>query len=291
MHAEMELAGLDPDPAEQWRRALRFVGWGPAERAAAAPSLEALFRCGPDLVAGTYDYLRGVPETAAILGWETRVDPAHLAERRRFFTVWLARSLGLDTSDEFAWYLFRAGQAHAGHGPRHIHTPPTYVIGSYGLILAAFASTLADAGLDANALGAAMAAWSKYFAVQQQQMLLGYQAARELQSGDNPFRCAFFGRLRELGGRPEVVIWGPQATTVGVVLRRLFNYLPQVRAAVLEQLWAEEDGDRLWIELLPTYRPRHGWRVLRNGREIAYTGGFATPVYADDQIAIFPPGR
>lgn len=68
------------------------------------------WRRRPELVAQTYDYLRHVPETAAILGWEESVDETHLEERRRFFTVWLARTLGLDTSDEFAHYLFRAGK-------------------------------------------------------------------------------------------------------------------------------------------------------------------------------------
>lgn len=292
MQSRMELAGLAPDPAEQWQRSLRFVGWGPAERRAAAPSLEALFRRGPELVAGTYDYLRSVPETAAILGWETRVDPAHLEERRRFFTLWLARTLGLDTSDEFAWYLFRAGQAHAGHGPRHIHTPPEYVIGSVGLVLAAFANAMAEARLSGEALGAAMAAWSKYLAAQQQQMLLGYYAARDLRAGEAPIRCALYGKLRELAGRPELVAWGPEGTTVGEVLRRLFNGYPQLRAEALEQAWEEEeDSRRLWIELTPVYRPRRGWRVLLNGREVAYTGGFDTPARADDLIALFPPGR
>jgi hypothetical protein len=67
-------------------------------------------------VADTYAYLARVPETAAILGWEDHIDPVFLKERRRFFTIWLARTLGLDTSDEFACYLFRAGTFHAGHG-------------------------------------------------------------------------------------------------------------------------------------------------------------------------------
>lgn len=29
-------------------------------------------------------------------------DPTHLAERRRFFTVWLARLLGMDFSNDLA---------------------------------------------------------------------------------------------------------------------------------------------------------------------------------------------
>jgi hypothetical protein len=117
-----------------------------------------LFRRGPEIVAETYEYLRRVPETAAIRGWEHEVDATHLDERRRFFTVWLARALALDTSDELASYLFQAGKYHAGHGPRQIHTPPAYVEGSVGLVLAAFARCMAEADLPAAVIAGAMAA-------------------------------------------------------------------------------------------------------------------------------------
>ena len=32
-------------------------------------------------------------------------------------------------------------------------------------------------------------------------------------------------------------------------------------------------------------------RVLLNGRELRYNGGVGVPVRADDQVALFPPGR
>jgi len=124
MQEELQIEHLLPSPEDRWREMLRFMGWNEETRRAAARSVEILFRRGHELVVQTYEYLRSVPETAAILGWEENVDEAHLEERRRFFTVWLARTLGMDTSDEFACYLFRAGKYHAGHGPRHIHTPP-----------------------------------------------------------------------------------------------------------------------------------------------------------------------
>lgn len=292
MHSPLELHDLAPEPQEAWQRMLRFVAWSKADRVAASQSVEAIFRRGPQIVEQTYDYLRHVPETAAVLGWEQGPDPAHLEERRRFFTLWLARTLGLDTSDEFAAYLFWAGKAHAGHGPRHIHTPAEYVIGSLGLVLAAFARVMAEAGLAADVVAGAMGAWSKYLMVQQHQMLLGYQVACDLVNGPNAVRCTLFGRLRPLVGAAEIRVHTGAGSRVGDALRKVFNYYPQVRAEALERVWcSEERPDALWVETIPVYTPRHGWRVLLNGRDVQYVGGFDTPVQVEDEIAIFPPGR
>lgn len=292
MSPDLEFNNLAPEPSEEWRRMLRFVGWNSSERDAAAQSLEVLLQRGHELVVETYAYLSHVPETAAILGWEQRVDSAHLEERRRFFTVWLARTLGLDTSDEFAGYLFYAGKAHAGHGPRHIHTPGIYVTGSMGLIQATFARFMAEARLSAEVIAGAMAAWSKYLSVQLNQMLLGYQVARELQVGALTVRCTLFGRLRPLVGRSELPIQVANAAPVGEVLRKFFNYYPQVRPEALERVWqSEEREDALWVEVAPAYIPRYGWRMLLNGRDLSYNGGLTAPVYAGDELAIFPPGR
>lgn len=288
----MELGHLEPEPAEEWRRLLRFMGWGTAERLAAARTIEPLFRRGTELVAATYDYLRQVPETAAILGWETHVDAAHLEERRRFFTVWLARTLGLDTSDEFAHYLFRAGQIHAGHGPRRIHTPPEYVTGSVGLVQASFARYMLEGGLPADVIAGATGAWNKYLSVQLNQMLLGYRVARELSAGGVVVRCRVYGRLRPLVGRVDTDVHVGAEATVGAVLRKFINYYPQVRAEALDRVWHSEDDARsLWRKTVPAFRPRAGWRILRNGREVVYAGGLAEPAAAGDEVAIFPPGR
>ncbi len=292
MPSALELHDLAPEPQDEWRRMLRFVGWSADDKAAASRSIAVLFRRGPELVAQTYDYLRQVPETAAILGWEREVDEAHLEERRRFFTVWLARTLGLDSSDEFALYLFQAGKAHAGHGPRHIHVPPTYVTGSIGLVLAGFARCMAEAQLPAEVIAGAMAAWSKYLAVQLNQMLFGYQVARDLQKGALPIRCTVFGRLRPLIGAQDVQIHVESEASVGDVLRKFFNYYPQVRPEALDRVWdSQEKDDALWVEVAPAYVPRHGWRVLLNGRDLSYDSGFVAPVHAADEIAVFPPGR
>lgn len=292
MSAPMEIDHLEPEPTEEWRRLLRFVNWGTAERLAAARSVEALLRRGTELVVATYDYLRQVPETAAILGWETAVDDAHLEERRRFFTVWLARTLGLDTSDEFAYYLFRAGQGHAGQGPRRIHTPPEYVTGSIGLVQASFARFMLEAGLSVEVVAGATAAWNKYLSVQLNQMLLGYRVARELEAGSLAVRCRVFGRLRPLVGRMETEVHAAAGATVGDVVRKFLNYYPQVRAEALDRVWrGEEEANSLWMKTKPVYSPRYGWSVLRNGRDVRYAGGFAEPIESGDDVAIFPPGR
>ncbi len=292
MTTDLELYDLQPEPREEWRRMLRFVGWDEAARQAAAATVDVLFPRGHALVVATYEYLRVTPETAAILGWEHGVDETHLAERRRFFTLWLARTLGLDTSAEFADYLFRAGQYHAGHGPRRIHTPPQYVTGSIGLVQAAFARYLAEAGLPASALAAGLAAWSQYFAVQLNQMLLGYRVAREAEQGAVRVPVTVYGRLRPLVGRATLELHVDEGQTVRQLLSKFFNYYPQTRVEALDRRWqAEEKRDSLWLEPKPVYVPRYGWRVLRNGRDVEYEGGFGIPLQLGDTVAIFPPGR
>ena len=292
MSTAFELTSLEPEPAEEWRRLLRFVGWGPADRQAAARSVEALFRRGPELVADTYDYLRSVPETAAILGWEESVDAAHLEERRRFFTVWLARTLGMDTSDEMAEYLFRAGQWHAGLGPRRIHTPPEYVTGSMGLVQASFARFMLEADLPAGVIAGATAAWNKLLSAHLNQMLLGYRIGLEVQAGPLVVRCRVFGRLRPLVGGAEAEVHAAAGAPVAEVLRKFFNAYPQTRAEALERVWrSEEVANSLWLKTRPAYVPRYGWRVLHNGSDLQYAGGFYDPVQSGDDVAIFPPGR
>ncbi|MEJ5198810.1 MAG: protoglobin domain-containing protein, partial [Anaerolineae bacterium] len=119
----MLLTDLTPTPEEEWQRLRRFLDLNPQDLAAMAATVEILMRHGTEFVVGAYDYLLNFKETAEILGWEQGADPAHLAERRRFFTIWLARVIGMDLSDDLARYLFRAGKYHAGHGPRRIHVP------------------------------------------------------------------------------------------------------------------------------------------------------------------------
>jgi molybdopterin converting factor small subunit len=271
---------------------LRFVGWSESDGLAASRSVEALFRRGPELVVNTYDYLRSVPETAAILGWEQGADPAHLAERRRFFTVWMARTLGLDLGVDFAEYLFYAGKAHAGHGPRHIHVPETWITGAISLTQTTFARLIAENVRDAALATAAIAGWNKYLMIQLDLMLLGYRVARALDEGAIPVRITFFGRLRNLTQTTALTARAITDTPVAEMLRKVLDYFPAIRHASMETTWQEVDQPAsLWTHVEPIYTPRSGWRLLLNGKDLRYHGGFAAPLQADDELAFFPPGR
>lgn len=291
--SNLELRELAPEPAIEWRRLLSFVGLTGDDKRAMAQTIEVLMSRATELVVDTYDYLQTVPETASILGWENGADQSHLEERRRFFTVWLARVLGMDTSDEFAYYLFRAGKYHAGHGPRQIHVSPAYITTSIGMIGAAFARCMAEAKLPGDIIGPAMAGWNKYLSVQLHMMMLGYEVARELGRGDFALPVTLYGRLREMAGQHTLSAWATEGDTLEDVLRRLFSYSPQVRAETLQPVWhSHEKDDATWVEIYQTYTPRPGgWRILLNGRNVAFGGGFATAVHSGDAISIFPPGR
>lgn len=288
----LEIDDLAPEPQEEWQRMLRFVGFGPETRRAALPTVETLLKAAHEMVVETYDYLAHVPETAAVLGWESAVDPVHLEERRRFFTVWLSRTLALDTSDEFALDLYRAGTFHAADGPRRIHTPEAYVSGSIGLMLGAFSDRMTRAQLPGAVIGPAMSAWSRFLSAQLNQMLFGYRLAMDMKRGAAAIRCAFFGRLRALVDTSEIVIHTHEGAPVRDVLRKLFNYYPRARAEALERRWqSHERQNSAWADLTSTYLPRYGWRVLLNGRDLEYAGGFSARLGKADEISIFPPGR
>lgn len=288
----LEIDALAPDPRDEWRRMLRFCLFDEAARRAAMPTVEALLKRAHETVVSTYDYLSRVPETAAILGWETRVDPAHLEERRRFFAVWLTRTLALDCSDEFALYLFKAGRYHAGDGPRQIHTPDAYISGSIGHMLAAFAAQAADAGLPGGVIGPAMAAWSRYLSVQLNQMLFGYRLAMDMKRGSAALHFEVFGRLRPLVDERAFVVRTEDGAPIRGALRKFFNYFPLAREQALGRVWrSEESLGSQWVDVQSSFVPRYGWRVLVNGRDVEYLQGFDTPVRAGDEVSIFPPGR
>ena len=288
----LELHGLAPDPIDEWRRMLKFVNLNPDDLDYMAISSETLMQRAHELVVDIYDYLSSVPETAAILGWETKIDAHHLAERRRFFAIWLNRSLGLDQSDELANILFRAGKIHAAHGPRKIHVPSAYITASIGLVTASFARYMQEAKLSGDVVAGAMAGWNKYFSVQLHMMLFGYQIALDYSDGTYPIQISLYGRIRPLVGKKILQIHCRQGQTVANVLNKFFSYYPQTRPEALETIWESEDKqDSLWREVNPVYIPKGGWRVLLNGRELKYTGGFTVPVKENDEIAIFPPGR
>lgn len=289
------VTGLDPLPEEEWQRMFAFLQLTPAERSAMLATVEVLFRRGYELVVGAYDALLQNPDTAAILGWEQDADPAHLSERRRFFTIWLARLLALDMSNELAHYLFRAGKLHAGHGPRRTHVPSLYVTGSISLVNAAFARFLQEEMASDPIVPIALAGWNKLLTAHLHLMHMGYQAALALDSGDFCVNVALFGKMRNLMGAQAVPLHLPHDAPIHDPLRKLFNYFPAARAEVFDLEWqAGEQVDHRgtpWFTPQKVYQIKPMWRVLLNGRDISYLDGADTIVHDRDEIQIFPPGR
>ncbi len=290
-----EINGLKPTPAEEWRRLRDFVGLGPADISAMLETVEPLFRRGHELVVANYDYLLKHHDTAVILGWEKGADPEHLAERRRFFTVWLARTLGLDFSENFAGYLFRAGQLHAGHGPRQTHVPEIYVTGAISLVQATFARFLTEEMPGAAIVPAALAGWNKFLTMHLHLMLLGYQSARELDGGDFPVKVSLFGRMRTVTGCQQISLGLPAGASMAIALQKFFNYFPQARGEVFDPAWLGGERDDStgtpWFVAERLYRIKPMWRVLLNGRDLSYIGGPEVTVSPGDEIGVFPPGR
>jgi molybdopterin converting factor small subunit len=289
------LSQLDPTPEDEWERLRDFLGLGNEDIQAMLSTVEVLFGRGIELVVGNYEYLLKNHETAAILGWEQGADPEHLSERRRFFTVWLARTLGMDLGHDFALYLFRAGQYHAGHGPRHIHVPEVYVTGAISLVNATFARFLNEELPGALVVPGALAAWNKVLSLHLHMMLLGYHSALELNRGDFPLQVSLFGRMRTLMGRDEFILNLLHGATAETALRKIFNYYPQVRDKVFDIAW--QPGERIdalgtpWMTVAKGYRIKYGWRLLVNGNDISYGQGLETPILPGDKMQIFPPGR
>jgi molybdopterin converting factor small subunit len=289
------LTGLTPTPEEEWRRMREFLSLSQADIRAMLETVEALLKRGHELVVGNYDYLLQNHETAAILGWERGADPEHLAERRRFFTVWLARLLGLDFSEDLARYLFRAGQLHAAHGPRHTHVPEVYVTGAISLVNATFARFLSEEMPGAAVVPLALAGWNKVLSMHLHMMSLGYHAARALDQGDFSLDVGLFGRMRTVTGRQKLTIQLPARARMETALRKFFNYFPQARAEVFDINWhGDERLDATgtpWFTAEKVYQVKPMWRVLLNGKDLSYIGGPQVSVSEGDGISIFPPGR
>ena len=293
--AALELSRLNATPEEQWRHLRYFLDLNRADLDAMAGTVEILMRHATEFVVSAYDYLLHFKQTAEILGCEQGADPAHLAERRRFFTIWLARVLGLDLSDDLAHYLFRAGKYHAGHGPRHIHVPEIYVTGAISLAQASFASYLASEMTDAALVAHALTGWNKLLTMHLHLMTAGYRAARALDEGDFSVEVALFGRLRDLTGRRKVTVRLAESERAEHVLRKFFDYFPEVRAEVFDVGWDDDyrldDRGTPWLTTRRVYRARRDWNIRLNGRNIEYAGGLTAPISPGDEVSVFPPGR
>lgn len=287
--------GVDPLPEEEWARMREFLALSDAEMAAMLSTVEALFRRGHELVVATYDYLLHNHETAAILGWENGADPEHLSERRRFFTVWLARLLGMDFSIDLAHYLFRAGKLHAAHGPRRAHVPPIFVTGSISLVNGAFARFIMEEMPGHTQAPLALAGWNKVLTLHLHLMQLGYQAALALDHGDFGVPFVLFGRMRTVTGVQSLTVQVEKSATIESALRKFFNYYPASRAEVFDLAWTA--GERLdshgtpWFVANRLYAVKPMWRVLLNGKDLSFIGGPELALHPGDEVHVFPPGR
>ena len=290
----LTLTNLQQDPGEMWLTMRRFSGPTPDEQDAMRQTVDVLMQRGYDLVVATYEHLLSIPETAAVLGWENGVDPDHLAERRRFFTLWLARTISMDFSADFGAYLYHAGQVHAAHGPRHIHTPGIWVTGSMGLVLGAFGDFITSVHDDPVLVAQALSGWNKVLMMHLNQMLAGYQAGLALDTGPLAILVRVYGIARRQWGRDRITVHVHSGEPVEAALRKLANYAPVLRGMLFRQAWQEEEPanhDSLWMEVEPLYILRDNWRILLNGNDLRYHGGFAHPLSEGDVISLFPPGR
>jgi hypothetical protein len=253
----LTITGLRPSPDDLWKTMLRFSGPKPAELNAMRQTVEAVFKRGYELIVGGYDYLRSFPETAEILGWESGFDEEHLSERRRFQTMWLARSLSIDLGTDFARYLYRAGQIHVGHGPRRIHVPGMWVSGTMALTLEAFGNFIREDHKDVDVVAPALTGWNKYFTVQLNQMQAGYEVGVAL---DEVRRTARQTYGRVLGsGAARIAVRYHRGVTMGRCAG-CATTRPCCRA-LFEQEWESDEADDLW-EVTPVYRLRDNWRIL-----------------------------
>ncbi len=292
----LELTGLQ-DPIHMWHRLIAYLGLDDEQVIVAMRrTSETLLRDAAEFVVGAYDYLASFDETASILGWEQEMDQEHLEERRQFFATWMARAIGVDLSDEFAKYLFRAGILHAGHGPRRIHTPPQWVMGAVSMVQAHFAERILHYGHERELAAQAIGGWNKYLMLQNYQMLAGYNVATALDEGPITITAKLYGKLQAIAGLEEQIIHAHNDDTLADVLRKFFNYHPALREEFFEVKWRtpEDDVEATWVtDFEKVYTPRQGpyWRILLNGKEVRYHGGLEQPIHHGDMIAFFPPGR
>lgn len=286
-----QLTELRLEPDEEWQRMREFVRFGEDDVQAITRMIEPIVKRQQEIVEEIYDHLQRDHEMALILGWENRPDAEALGERRRSLTLWLSRTIGLDLGDDFAYYLFDIGQRYAGFGPGEVRVPERYVVGMMSLIYAGFLEVLVSELTVNESLCRALLAWNKLLNMQTAIVLAGYHSACELTDGNNAVRVSLLGAIRETAGTREVTVHVPDGSCVETVLRRLFEFRPQLRGHVLNWQWVE--GNRDVETRTPTlvvqkgYTLQEGRRVLLNGRDLATHGGPAATVKDGDEIGIY----
>ncbi len=266
---------LPPLPEEVFRDLLAFGGLGEAEKRAMRLDAERLLAEAASFVAGVYDHLSRHPGTAKALGWEGRVPEEELYLRRAFFAAWLARTLGVDTSREFAREVYRAGLWHGGLGPKRARIPPEYVGLSFAMVGRYVAERVGD-----------VRPWLVYLSAQEEVMRKGFDAASALREGRAEVGFQAVGLAYP--AQPEPLFL--RAESVGEALNKVFAVNPGLRDLALEGVASEEEVG-LWLEPKTLYRLRPRWAVLLQGRDVRYLQGLATPLEPGDRITLLPPGR
>lgn len=292
LSVDLEIPNVRSAPEDVWESMLRFSGPTDRELVAMRQTVDVLFQRGYELVVGTYEHLQRIPETAEILGWQQGEDESHLSERRRFFTIWLARTISIDLGTDFANYLFHAGQIHGAHGPRKIHTPAMWVMGSMGLILGAFAEFIQSAHSDVNVVAPALSGWNKYLMLQLNQMHAGYETAVELDRGSHCIEVKAYAMVRVGWGQNKLDVHYSSGDRVVDVLRKVLDYSPRLRDVMFEKKWHSTDRDQdLWETISLVYVLLAGWRVQLNGKNLQFHGGFQTELQPGDKLELVSPGR
>ncbi len=266
---------LPPLPEEVFADLLAFGGLGEEARRAMRLDAERLLEGAAAFVARVYDHLSRHPGTARALGWEGRVPEEELYLRRAFFSAWLARTLGVDTSQEFAREVYRAGLWHGGMGPRRAHIPPEYVGLAFALVAQYVAARVRD-----------VRPWLVYLSAQEEVMRKGFGAALALRQGRVAVRFQALGLAYPALPKPVAL----QAGSVGEALGKVFAAHPALRDLALEALPSEEEVG-LWLESRTLWRLRPRWTVLQNGRDVRYLEGLRTPLQEGDFLTLLPPGR
>lgn len=225
----MEPLSLPPLPEETFSELLAFGGIAEEQKRRMRLDAERLLKDAASFIAQLYEHLSRFPATAKVLGWEGRVREEELYLRRAIFGSWMARTIGVDTSKEFAHLLYRTGQVHAGHGEKRRHIPPGFVEVSYGVVQRYFAERSQEPGL-----------WALYLSAQEEVMRQGYESARALQEGSILVRFEALGLARPHAWPVEVALG---EGTVGEAFQKVLVYFPSLREVALEAFPQEEERE------------------------------------------------